>query len=117
MMFRRKEDINKFNFKETIENIKIFIFSQKRFISAGDIFTKKTKIFNFENNENLKFLKMSTELLYKFRSSIIIMCRRKVDTNTLNFKNIIQHLKIFICLVENAFMSAGKHFYKVNQIF
>ena len=62
----------------------------------GSIFTKKIKFFDVEKNENFKFLKMSSELLYKFRSSIIIMFRRKVDTQTFNFKRIIQYLKILI---------------------
>ena len=62
----------------------------------GSIFTKKIKFFDVEKNENIKFLKMSSELLYKFRSSIIIMFRRKVDTQTFNFKRIIQYLKILI---------------------
>ena len=53
------------------------------------IFTKKIKFFEVEKNENLKFLKMSSELLYKFRSSIIIMFPRKVGTKTFNFKKII----------------------------
>ena len=55
-MFRRKEDINKFNFREIIENIKIFMFNQKCFILRwGSIFTKKIKFFEVEKNENLKF--------------------------------------------------------------
>ena len=53
------------------------------------IFTKKIKFFEVEKNDNLKFLKMSSELLYKFRSSIIIMFPRKVGTKTFNFKKII----------------------------
>ena len=55
----------------------------------GSIFTKKIKFFEVEKNDNLKFLKMSSELLYKFRSSIIIMFPRKVGTKTFNFKKII----------------------------
>ena len=35
-MFRRKEDINTFNFKEIIQHLKIFIFSQKYLICAEE---------------------------------------------------------------------------------
>ena len=51
-MFRRKEDINKFKFKEIIENIKNFIFSQKCFICAGEAFLQR------KSNAFLKLKKM-----------------------------------------------------------
>ncbi len=44
-MYRRKEDINKFKFKEIIENIKIFIFSQKCFILAGEAILQRKSNF------------------------------------------------------------------------
>ena len=51
-MFRRKEDINKFKFKEIIENIKNFIFSQKckfleveKNICAGEAFLQRKSNF------------------------------------------------------------------------
>ena len=76
IMFRRNVDTKTFNFKNIIQYLKIFIFSQKCFnMRWGSIFTKKIKFFYVENDENLKFLKMNSELLYKFCSSIIIMFR------------------------------------------
>ena len=54
--------------------------------TLGKHFYKINQIFEDENDENLKYFKMSSELLYKFRSSIKIMFRRIVDIKTFNLE-------------------------------
>ena len=44
-MFRRKEDINKFKFKEIIENIKIFISIKNALYALGKHFYEENQIF------------------------------------------------------------------------
>ena len=67
--------------------MKIFIFNEKCFYIRWVAFLEgKPNFFHLANYENLKFLKNEFRIVLKFRSSIKIMFRRKVDIKTFNFE-------------------------------